>query len=69
MTPSEISTNEEKEIAKDHFAYIISRRSDTVNDRVCHIILDIHGIGLKAKADTGATCNIHPLQAYIQGIV
>ena len=43
MTPSETSTSEEKEIAKDHFAYMFSRRADTANDRVWHIILDIHG--------------------------
>ena len=64
VTPSKTSTSKEKEIAKDHFAYIISRRSDTVNDGMWHIILDIHGRGLKAKVDTGATCNILPLRAY-----
>ena len=64
MTPSGTSTSEKKKIAKDHFAYMISRRSDTVKNRVWHIILDIHGRGLKAKVDTGATCNSLPLQAY-----
>ena len=61
--PSATSTSEEKEIAKDHFAYMISRCPHTVNDRAWHIILDIHGRRLKAKVDTGATCNILPFQA------
>ena len=64
MTPSETSTSKDKEIAKDHFVYMISRRSDTVNTRVWNIILDIRGRRLIAKVDTGATCNILPFQAY-----
>ena len=34
VTPSGTSTGEDKEIAKDHFAYMISSHPATVNDRM-----------------------------------
>ena len=33
VTPAGTNTSEEKEIAKDHFAYMISRRCDTKTKR------------------------------------
>ena len=64
VTPSGTDPSDEEETNKDHFVSTVSRRTSLATDRAWHIILDIHGRGLKAKVDTGATCNILPHQAY-----
>ena len=64
VTPSGTDPSDEEETNKDHFANTVSRRTSLATDRAWHIILDIHGRGLKAKVDTGTTCNILPHQAY-----
>ena len=50
------------EAKRDHFAYAL--HGDKAGSREWNIILEIKGRGLKAKVDTGATCNVMPLAAY-----
>ena len=50
------------EAKRDHFAYAL--HGDNAGSREWNIILEIKGRGLKAKVDTGATCNVMPLAAY-----
>jgi hypothetical protein len=54
---------DEYEAQRDHFVYTIDN-NQSPKLKMWHIILDIKGRGLKAKVDTGATCNIMPQAAY-----
>jgi hypothetical protein len=46
----------------DYFAYAL--HGDNADSREWNIFLEMRGRGLKAKVDTGATCNVIPLAAY-----
>ena len=66
ISPQRATPDTPENEERDHFAYCTGTTTQTskTKAKVWNIILDIGGRGLKAKIDTGATCNILPFTAY-----